>query len=217
MNETERTNFGYIFYPSEYPGDPGHPRLDIFLRTWPTQHHFDPELVALQAVSPFRNVEHLRISHPWTALSDYQTVAGLASLTDRLGKQVYAFTFGGRVHIEESTGFTWVTLTSPAPILGMIHENSLSTILARESELLLAERRAAWAEDRSAFDRRLITADPFTLYMTFLRALRRRFEHYPHQEDTLQRDFLHFLHTTSRQIYRTHPGFNLPYSLEDVL
>jgi hypothetical protein len=64
LDISHEPDLGYIFFPSELPHHPGHPRLDIILTEVPTERHFDPLKVQFQIVSPPNQANHLTIHHP---------------------------------------------------------------------------------------------------------------------------------------------------------
>jgi hypothetical protein len=95
---------------------------------------------------------------------------------DRKEKTKAAFTFGGELQIEPDETHTTCVTTSSAPILRVVRRFSLSTMLAVEIEVLLAERRAAWVHDLGAFEKRLAAAEPPVLYRACLEALKEKFQ-----------------------------------------
>jgi hypothetical protein len=168
VNTTQPYDLGYTFYPPRHHHDPGHPRLDITLRASPTELHFDPEKVELHIVSPTERIENLSVTHPWTGIRDFQVYPGRIVLRDRVDKTAKAFTFGGRLEIHPEDKQTVCTIQSNAPILSLTIDRSLAVMLAEEVEIMLAERRAAWANDISSFEDRLKSIDPSTFYLATL-------------------------------------------------
>lgn len=193
--------FGYYFHSREHSDSPGHPRLDVLLRSVPTGKHFDPEKLSLTVASEPRGTEFLRIHHPWPWLEQYQACAGRVILQDRKGKKVEAFTFGGDLRIESQEMLTACFLSSPAPILELIGTSSIPVMLAEETEIMFAERRADWEPDHSAFEDRLTAADPLTLYCTCLEALKEKFERYPSRGEEFIQQFVHFLYTEIKTLH----------------
>lgn len=45
-------DLGYVLFPHETQGHPGHPRLDVIIPATPTYHHFDPLKAQFQVVLP---------------------------------------------------------------------------------------------------------------------------------------------------------------------
>ena len=140
---------GYLFWPKPYSHSPGHPRLDINVSESPSNMHFDPEEVHLSVVSCSRRdysrpIESLTIHHPWPHESECQVAAGTVIISDRKGKKVEAFTFGGILHIYPNKTFTECCIESDAPILELIEYNPIVMTLVEEVEIILAKRRAAW-------------------------------------------------------------------------
>jgi SNF2 family DNA or RNA helicase len=60
-------------------------------------------------------------------------------------------------------------------------------VLAEETEILFAERRAEWLPDLEAYEQRLTNVSPHDLYTTCLETLRQKHEHVQHlTEETHQ-------------------------------
>ena len=213
---TGKYDLGFIFYPPDHPSDPGHPRLDVFLRAEPTSRHFDPDQVDVPTVSELGHIEKLRIQHPWPGPFECRTAPDFITLIDRKGKVVEAFTFGGEMRVVNDGKVTTCTITSPAPILGMLYPDNIASILAREVEILFAERRAAWSHDLKTYDKHLASADPMTLYLACLKALREKFEHLPHSTDIMQH-FTYFLNHEATIMHHIHPLYSNVPDLKDIL
>ncbi len=193
--------YGYYFHSREHLDSPGHPRLDVLLRSIPTRKHFDPEKLSIIVASEHRGTDFLRVHHPWPGQDQYRACAGHVILQDRKGKKVEAFTFGGDLRIESEEMLTACFLTSPAPILVLIGTSSIPMLLAEETEIIFAERRADWEADRSTFKDRLTAADPFTLYCVCLEAMKEKFERYPSRGDEFIQQLVHFLYTEIRTLH----------------
>ncbi len=169
-------DFGYAFEPDGSPDHPAHTRLRIVLRAHPTLAHYDPEHVTLPIITPNREVEELRLFHPWPADRAYRAAAGRIILEDRLGKKVEAFSFGGALTLDAEPDYVVVQLESPAPILALQFPGSVSGHLADAVEGLLAQRRAAhdMAGQPHQFETRLARFAPEDLYQACLHALQAR-------------------------------------------
>jgi hypothetical protein len=74
-------------------------------------------------------------------------------------------------------------------------------------EILIAERRAAWSQDLETFERRLVSADPLTMYLACLKALDQKFDLLPHSSATLQH-LRYFLHNEPATMYHLHPLYS---------
>jgi len=199
-NHKER-DYGYYFHSREYSNSPGHPKLDVLLRSAPTGKHFDPEKLSITVASEDRGTEFLRVHHPWPGQEQHRACAGRVILQDRKGKKVEAFTFGGDLRIESEDMLTACVLTSPAPLLERTGTSSIAELLAEETEIIFAERRADWEPDHSAFKDRLTAADPFILYCICLESLKEKFEQYPPREDEFIQQFVHFLNTEIKTLH----------------
>ena len=195
---------GYFFHPRERPNAPGHPQLDVLMRSVPTEKHFDPEQLSLTVASEHRGTEFLRVHHPWSWLEQYRACAGRVILQDRKGKKVGAFTFGGDLRIESEEMLTACFLTSPVPILELIGTSSIPVLLAQETEIIFAKRRADWLPDNSTFKDRLTAANPFTLYCICLEALNEKFERYPSRGDEFIQQFVQFIRVEIKTLHELH-------------
>lgn len=186
MNLKNSPELGYIFYPAEAPDHPGHPRLDVLIPAEPTFRHFDPKKAQFQVVLPPENVGRINVYHPWTQTTTYHVCPSRVILTDHIGKQIEAFSFGGELQISSVTEKTVCVLTSPAPIIPLFSAHDLPGWLTAEVEVLLARRRANWNPDHPHdFEVHLATVDPFALYVSCLYALSEAFDDLPAEEDDL--------------------------------
>jgi hypothetical protein len=192
FNEKE---YGYFFHSREWSGSPGHPQLDVFLRSVPTEKHFDPIKMTCNVAVEGKDIEFIKVHHPWSLLEHYRACSGRVILQDRKGKIIEAFTFGGDLRIESKESLTIGILTSPAPILELTSTSSIPSILAEETEIIFAERRAEWEPDHTTFNKKLINADPLTLYCACLEALREKFEHSRLLDNDIIHHFAHFIQT----------------------
>jgi hypothetical protein len=217
VNTSQPYDLGYTFYPPLHRQDPGHPRLDISLRSSPTELHFDPEKVELHILSPDGDIETLVVTHPWTGISEYRVYPGRIVIRDRKDKTARAFTFGGKLEIHSEENQTISTIQSNAPILSLTIERSVAVMLAEEVEILLAERRGAWAEDLDGFENRLKSIDPLTLYLASLNTLRKRFDKFPTTIDSPSQKFSHFLLVESQAIQELHHLPSHADTLEELL
>jgi len=191
-NEKE---YGYFFHPRERSDTPGYRQLDVFFHSVPTNKHFDPMNMTLNIAPEHNHIELIKIHHPWSLLEQYQVCAGRVILQDRKGKKTEAFTFGGNLRIKSEDELTIGVLTSPAPLLELVSTSSISSIFAEETEILFAERRAEWEPDHTTFNKKMIKADPLTLYCVCLEALREKFEHSRLRDSENIHHFAHFIQT----------------------
>ena len=188
-------DFGYRFDPLAPPEHPGYRRLTVVLRPQPTERHYDPELADWPSVTMLGELDRLRVFHPWPASSQQRAAPGRIILTDRKGKVVEAFTFGGALHIDAADARVIVRLESPAPILPLLPPHDVAERLADEVEICLAGPRAHWDEQRQpyALDERLARAEPLTLFRACLAALRDEYAHAPavfHDTEHRLRDYV---------------------------
>ena len=201
QTKSNEKEYGYFFHPRERSDSPGHPRLDVVLRSVPTKTHFDPIKMTLNVASGHENIEFIKLHHPWSMLEQYQACAGRVILQDRAGKKVEAFTFGGDLRIKSEDELMTGVLTSPAPILELISSSPISSLLAEETEIIFAERRAESKPDHTTFNKKLINADPLTLYCVCLEALREKFEHSRQRENEIIHHFAHFIQTEIKALH----------------
>jgi len=194
QNDFNEKRYGYFFHTRERPDSPGHPQLDVFLRFVPTEKHFDPIKMTINVAVGGKDIEFIKVHHPWPLLEHYRACSGRVILEDRKGKVVEAFTFGGDLRIESKEELTIGMLTSPAPILELTSAASILSMLAEEIEIIFAERRAEWEPDHRTFNEKLITADPFVLYCACLENLRERYEQSHVKSDEEVQKFKQFVH-----------------------
>ena len=190
-------NLGYLFSPPCYHDHPCHQQLDIAIHAMPSLHHSDPKSAQFPIISTFWGFEAIKVCHPWQRVTDYRVVAGFVIMKDCIEKTVEAFTFGGNLVIETKNECTVCSLKSSAPILPLDIRPSISTLLADEVEIILAERREAWDKEhpRTAFEEHLAEIDPFILYISCLDVLRDKFSLIPHPYSENLHKFTYFLRT----------------------
>jgi len=97
---------------------------------------------------------------------------GRIILRDRFDKSVEFFTFGGS--LEETSGVDEMvfSLRSPAPVLALgAQRETISDLLASETESLMAEAEVRWGRDEEGFNRRLASIDPLQFYLTVLQSI----------------------------------------------
>lgn len=197
-------DFGYILAPARRLSEPGASGIQIYLEAIPSREHFDPKIVLVSTFNERGGISHLTIEHPWSGEMEIQVCAGPFDLIDRTDKHVDGFTYGGSLHIEVSEGVTALTLESPAPILVRTH-HAMANLLAEESEILLAQRRAK-VIDEEALEQHLIEAEPLKLYRACLEALQERLVHLPHTDDPLMLKFKHMVREERQAVEDQLPG-----------
>jgi hypothetical protein len=210
-------DLGYIFYPLAHPGDPGHPQLDIHLPSAPSGRHFDVAAVHFSIFTATDLIERLSVSRHHLGPFEGRVCPGRIIIESFTKKTVEAFTFGGTFQVEMQPDLTICTIRSKAPILEIIHEETVSSMLAEEVEILLAGRRAAWAEDPEGLARRLAGLDPITFYHACLEELRRKFKLLPHLQNSFSITFTQFLNTECREFESKYGQGDLAQSFEELL
>lgn len=216
-NNPQEPKFGYRFSHPEPSHAPGGSRFEIFINDSPTEHHFDPEKLHLHVKSKSSAIESLTIRHPWFYGHTYQALAGSIELTDRYGKEEEAFTFGGSLKIESQDTVTICILESPAPILDISSADPILMMFIEEIEILFAKRKAASLYTPNTYEKHLMIADPFNLYLACLNALIDKFEHLHHKEEPRINEFLNFLHAESRRFKGAEKTPHLVPALKDIL
>jgi hypothetical protein len=216
INNSQEQKLGYRFSPPESNHAPGGSRLEVLFNDSPTEHHFDPEKLHLNVKSKTGVSESLTIRHPWVYGHTYQALAGSIELTDRFGRKVEAFTFGGSLKIESQDTLTVCILESPAPILKMSLEDPILMMFIEEIEILFAKQRAALLSKPYIYEKKLVKADPFNLYQASLNTLIDEFEHLHHKGDSHVNEFLNFLHSERKRIKGEETSSHLIPAWEDI-
>ncbi|MGD9091836.1 MAG: hypothetical protein PVF74_03235 [Anaerolineales bacterium] len=216
-NASPAIELGYWFHPSDWGYAPGGNRLDIVIKESESGIQFTPQIIHIPVKSKHDAIESLVIGHPWKFANDYRACAGLVEILDQKDEKIEAFTFGGRLVIEEYQGLTMCILTSSAPILEISSATTNLMMLIEEIEILFAERSAAMLSDPHAFERNLVSADPMELYLACLDSLIGKFEHFSHKENPRILRFLNFLHAEKSRLKKE--GLLKLYvpSLEEIL
>ncbi len=195
LDLTHEPDLGYVFYPLEISDHPGYQRMDVIIQQEPTNRHYDPEQAQYHVVAPTGNIEHITISHPWTLGTRYQVCAGRIFLTDRKGKRVEAFSFGGDLQILSAANHTVCGLQSTAPIFHLVTIADLPMWITAEVEILLAERKAHWDPTHPHdFEEKLVKANPFLLYASCLKAIQdKAADHFYSEAGGLTQGGIHFV------------------------
>jgi hypothetical protein len=175
-------DLGYRFMPGKYPNMAGHPRLEILISPTPSERHFDPEAVQLLVFSQATRlhpprIDHLTVHHPWPYENLYKVAPGTLIISDRKGKKVEAFTFGGRMLVEVEDESTKSIIESDAPILELDLIEKHVMQLVEEVEIIFAKRRAIWAHDEPEYETRLAKIPPLQLYAACLEEIISQFKH----------------------------------------
>ncbi len=188
IDTSHEPDLGYVFHPANSCF--GGTRFDVIMHAQPTQRHYDPEKVQATIVRQ-SGTETVHL-HCTTSPGQYRLCPGRIVLTDRVGKQVAAFCFGGELHIIHQPPETICVFQSAAPILDMTVYHSTDALLAKEVEILLAQRRAAWnPQQPHRFDQHIAQVDPAVLFAACLEALVAKFATFPHVSDPVHRQFVH--------------------------
>jgi hypothetical protein len=179
--EDKESDLGYRFIPAHYPQSIGHPKLEIKILCAPSEQHFDPKIVQMPIFTSIdsahpHQIEQLRLYHPWVYQHEYRLAPGLMTLSDRKDKTVKVYTFGGSMTIDSGESCTTCRIQSDAPIIEVTQARPAVLRFVEEVEIILAERRVAWAEDITDFEVRLEKVSVSVLYAVILKKLREKFD-----------------------------------------
>ncbi len=187
---------GYAYQPYDTADHIGYRRMDIIIDETPTDGHFDPERVEYKVVASSKDVERLKIRHPWSLGKNYAVCAGRVLASDRTGKRVEVFSFGGQLQILSMAERTICALESAAPIFPLYTPHDLSVWFTDEVECILARQRADWDPAHPhVFEEHLAALDPFTLYASCLQTIQDKPHHlYTDVASELDHDGERFIH-----------------------
>lgn len=175
----DRSRYGYFLQPSPYDPPLGYSALDIYLAPSDPERYFDT-VAALFAVTDGERTSQVEIYHPFPqAPQSYQVVFGRFYLLAHNGDLVEGMSLGGALEVETSPDHTLCRLSSPAPIFDIEESGGLIATLEVEIEAELARLRAEWRDSDAAFDRRLASLDPMTLFVASLSLLEEYLQNHP--------------------------------------
>ncbi len=163
-----------------------------------------------------RDLETLKIVHPWQGQSDFHVIPGRIILRVRPGKTIEAFTFGGELRIEGDEALTTCTITSDAPILDLADGHATVEVLAEEVEILLAEQHARWLQTPEVFDQKLASLDPLDFYSACLLALREKLKHLPIVEGSPTEKLTRLIASEARLLQDNQDSSSPPRLLGDL-
>ncbi len=173
---------GYVFAASKYQPSLGHERLDVYLSSQPLPRSFDAKKARFLV---FRqgSIKELLVVHPWISFDGEQVIQvcpGRFKLSEYDEDVHYGFTWGGRLAISKENELTHCVLTSSAPILNLeVRPPAPGSMVASESEVLLAERQAACGLNENEFAERLAGIEPLALFVSMLASIDRQHKEIP--------------------------------------
>jgi len=188
---------GYVYHYPKVDEPMDKFRLDIFISSIPTEQHFDVLRCHVFVKTRKGAIERLTVFHPWDYEREADVCAGVVIIEDRKGNKEEAFTFGGKIRIDEQEMQTICILTSPAPILEISGATPLHTLFIEELEIVLAKRQAAFS-NHLEYETLLCKAEPFELYRACLLELTEEFENFPFKDE----EYLELLMYLHSQEYR---------------
>jgi len=189
---------GYLYhYPRlDHPTD--NFRLEIHISSEPTNKHFDVLRTQFPVKSEAGNIKQLKVTHPWNFEKLAQVSAGVVSMEDRKGRKEDAFTFGGKLTIENQEKQVVCILVSSAPILEISGMTPNHMQFVEEVEILFAKIQAEYS-DHQIFEEKLTKAEPFALYLACLEALLEKYEYLDHKIET-EFQLLIYLHSQKNRL-----------------
>jgi hypothetical protein len=196
--ENTLPKIGYLYhYPRlDHPTD--NFRLDLHISSEPTNKHFDVLRAQFPVKSEEGYIRHMKVTHPWNFGKFAQVSAGVLSMEDRKGSKEDAFTFGGKLTIENQEKQVFCVLISSAPILEMSGATPLHILFVEEVEIILAKIQAKYP-DHQVYEERLIQAEPFALYLSCLESMLEKYEVLTHKTE-MQYQFLIYLHSQMHRL-----------------
>ncbi|MHA1937822.1 MAG: hypothetical protein ACW97O_06385 [Candidatus Thorarchaeota archaeon] len=208
-------NLGYHFYHRINDPTIGYSRIGVTIRTHPTEEHFDPEEFRLRVASQERGIEYLYVTHPWSGEEHYRACVGHVAIKDRKEKFINAYTFGGDLRIKADSEKTTCDLISPVPCFRIEGVNTISKLLAQETDILLAKIAAETGYNEIVFEQKISSIDPVLIYGACLVSIQSYYENFDHDEIDYILDLIQFIkHEKERlQMARALP-FPIPELIE---
>lgn len=212
-------DIGYYFHKDDNNNSIGASALGINIYAQPTLHHFDPDHVDAYIVNSENQLEFITIFHPWIRKKEFTLAAGLITISDRLGKKVEAFSFGGTVMVNTFLEKTSSLFVSPAPILQLRSDQSLtmSEMLAEEVIKLLAIYKAEYYPKNRDFELRLSSLPPLPLYIASLHSIIKQYSKILDDQSPKIFEFKRFLRHSYSEIKEKNPIQYQGTTLEDLL
>jgi hypothetical protein len=189
---------GYLYhYPRiDHPTD--NFRLDIHITSEPTNQHFDVLRLQLPIKTDEEYSKPLKVTHPWHYQKGAEVSPGVVIMEDRKEKKEEAFTFGGKLTIDDQDQQTFCVLVSAAPIIEISGARPANRQFVEEVEVILAEKRANYASHYE-YEKQLNKTNPLELYIACLNALLKKYEHFQHKTES-QYQFLGYLHSQQHRL-----------------
>ncbi len=173
---------GYTFAASKYEPPLGHPGLDVYLSSEKLPRSFDARKARF-LVFRLGSIKELLVVHPWISFEGEQVIRvcpGRFKLSEDDEDFHYGFSWGGKLTIHNEEEFTHCVLTSSAPILNLeANPQTSGSMIANESEILLAERQAACGLGEFEFAERLAGIEPLTLFVSMLASINHQHKEIP--------------------------------------
>jgi len=160
-------------------------QLHVIMRDQETDDHYDPSSVHLPLADKSEGIRLVTLGLTPTTEQARQVCMGRIVLNDIAQKQVYFFSFGGRLTVNVCHQAdiampckTEYILASTAPILILsADQRDTANQLADEMESTLARIRAGWGRADTAFWHRLADMDPVLAFVGGLKEIQ---DHYAH-------------------------------------
>jgi hypothetical protein len=142
---------------------------------------------------------------------------GHIAIKDRKEKFINAYTFGGDLRIEVNSEKTTCDLISSVPCFRIEGVNTISSLIAQDTDILLAKIAAETRYSEIVFEQKISSIDPVLLYGACLVSIETYNENFDHDEIDHLLNLVQFIkHEKERlQMARALP-FPIP-ELKDLL
>lgn len=169
-------HWGFDLSDAPYNDSPSGRLLLVGMRPAPTYAHYDPERMALHILDSRGLAAFATLDRNSSLHGEQRVCPGFVTLSDRLGKHIHFYCYGGAleaVHVTEPAGYTLYVLESPAPILPLqrLLAQGQADQLAQSSEALFARLRARMDRGQGEFLARLAQIEPLQLYAGCIESL----------------------------------------------
>jgi len=173
---------GYTFAVSKYQPPLGHSHLDVYLSSQQLPRSFDAKKARFLVIRG-GSIKELQVVHPWISFEGEQVIQvcpGRFKLSEYDEDVHYGFSWGGQLTVTNENELTHCALTSSAPILNLeVGPQTPGSMIANESEILLAERQAACGLDENGFSERLAGVEPLALFVSMLASIDQQHKEIP--------------------------------------
>lgn len=213
--QKELPRIGYLFHHPEVGHAQDNYQLDIYLSAESTEQHFDVLRATFPIRSPRNTVTNLKVLHPWKFEEIARVCPGPVIMEDRKSKKEEAFSFGGQLTINLKGSITTCSLVSTAPILHISGGGKIEELFVEEVEILLAEKRAEFADRKSDHDL-FCRVDPLELYIACLAGMKQKIRSFKHGDEHYH-DLLGYVETQEHRLESAGLPKGFPKTFEDLV